>query len=45
VLSIQNLLDEEPPLVINGGASPILFDPTNASALGRLVSLQVSKEW
>ena len=44
-LSVQNVLDEEPPLVLNGGASPILFDPTNASVLGRLVSLQVTKRW
>jgi iron complex outermembrane recepter protein len=44
-LSIQNVLDEEPPLVLNGGSSPILFDPTNASVLGRLVSLQVTKRW
>lgn len=44
-LAIQNVLDEEPPLVLNGGSSPILFDPTNASVLGRLISLQVSKRW
>jgi len=44
-LAIQNVFDEAPPLVLNGGSSPILFDPTNASALGRLVSLQVTKQW
>lgn len=44
-LSVQNLFDEDPPLVVNGGPSPILFDPTNASALGRLVSLQMTKRW
>ena len=44
-LTAQNLFDRDPPLVINGGGSPILFDPTNASALGRLVSVQVTKKW
>jgi iron complex outermembrane receptor protein len=44
-LSVQNLFDEDPPLVINSGPSPILYDPTNANVLGRLASLQVSKRW
>lgn len=43
--SAQNLFDKAPPLVLNGGASPILYDPTNASALGRLISIQVTKKW
>jgi iron complex outermembrane recepter protein len=44
-LSIQNVFDEEPPLVLNGGSSSIQFDPTNASALGRLISLQMTNRW
>ncbi|MGY1411006.1 MULTISPECIES: TonB-dependent receptor domain-containing protein [unclassified Luteimonas] len=41
-LSMQNLLDEDPPFALN---SNILFDPQVASALGRYVTLQVSKKW
>lgn len=49
-LSIQNLLDEDPPLVRFGfGAGavnqPVGFDPANANPLGRTVVLTVSKRW
>jgi iron complex outermembrane recepter protein len=44
-LAVQNLFDRDPPFVLNSGNNPILFDPTNASALGRLISVQLSKKW
>jgi len=43
----QNLLDEEPPTIIDRGSaygSPG-YDTANADALGRLISLTVSKTW
>jgi len=45
-LSVTNLLDEDPPhLVYAVGSNTIGYDVENASPLGRLVSLQVSKQW
>ena len=45
-MSVLNLLDEKPPLVVNaGGSSPIRFDPSYSSSLGRFVSFQVSKKF
>ena len=50
-LNVQNLLDEDPPFVRLGDATnsglraEIGFDPSNANALGRVVSLQVTKAW
>jgi iron complex outermembrane recepter protein len=50
-LDIQNLTDERPPYVqiptadLLPGQNPIPFDGTNASAVGRLVSIQVTKDW
>src|SRR5262249_45590381 len=46
ILGILNLTDEDPPFV----ASPLAqfafgFDATNASGLGRFVSLSLSKQW
>jgi iron complex outermembrane recepter protein len=47
-LDIQNLTDEDPPHV---GVPPTLqaldfgYDATNASAMGRFISLQISKRW
>ncbi len=45
-LSVQNVLDEDPPLL---GTDPLGgrfgYDPTNASPLGRFVALQVTKRW
>jgi iron complex outermembrane receptor protein len=47
-LSIRNLLDRDPPY-LNTGFSAASFirgyDPTNASALGRFISLSVLKDW
>lgn len=42
-LSVQNLFDTDPPMVINTGG--LNFDPTNASAVGRFFSVQVAKKW
>jgi iron complex outermembrane recepter protein len=51
-LSIINLTDERPPFtqipasrIFVPGANPLPFDPTNASPVGRFVSLQVTKNW
>lgn len=44
-LSAQNLFDATPPLVVNSGGTPIRFDPSYSSSLGRFVSLQLSKKF
>jgi iron complex outermembrane receptor protein len=47
-LSVQNLTDEDPPHVTvppEIQTSDFGYDATNASALGRFISLQVSKRW
>lgn len=45
-LSITNLFDRDPPYVNNPTAfSAAGFDPENASPVGRLVALQVTKTW
>ncbi len=48
-LSIQNLLDEDPPFLRPGSGSnivyPIGFDPTNANPLGRFVMLTLTQVW
>jgi outer membrane receptor protein involved in Fe transport len=47
-LSIQNLFDRDPPTFDRGSPpSPGLygFDPVNASAVGRMVTLSVRKRW
>jgi iron complex outermembrane recepter protein len=41
-LNAQNLFDEEPPIVINGTSS---WDNTTASAIGRFVSIEITKSW
>lgn len=42
-LNVQNLLDEDPPFVVNGRGTG--YDPTNATALGRFVSMSVKYNW
>ena len=42
-VDVQNLADKAPPLVLNGGAYPIRFDPANASPYGRVVTLSLRK--
>jgi iron complex outermembrane recepter protein len=44
--SVQNLLDTQPPLALNTSAGGgIRFDPANASPLGRMVQIQLSKKF
>ncbi len=43
-ISVNNLLDTDFPRVV-GGQSPVIYDPANASALGRTVSVRLAKEW
>ncbi len=42
-LNVQNLFDKDPPFVENARGTG--YDPTNATALGRFVSLSMSYEW
>jgi outer membrane receptor protein involved in Fe transport len=42
-LSIQNLLDADPPFVVTNFG--IGFDPVNANPLGRFASFTVTKKW
>lgn len=44
-LSVQNLLNREPPLYATTVLSNAPYDSTNYSAIGRYVSLAVSKRW
>ena len=48
VLSVQNLFDTDPPLVVNQAGlagSAIRFDPTYGSPMGRVLQLQVGKRF
>lgn len=42
-LAAQNVLDQDPPLVLNNSGNGIYFDNNRISPLGRVVSLQVRK--
>jgi iron complex outermembrane receptor protein len=44
-LSVDNLLDEDPPFVSGESGDALLYDPLNASAMGRFVSLRLTKRW
>jgi outer membrane receptor protein involved in Fe transport len=44
-VSAQNLLDREPPFAASLTGNGIDYDSTNASPLGRFVSLQLAKAW
>jgi len=50
-LSVQNLFDQRPPLVriptedLLAGQKAIPYDGTNASPVGRFISMQVTKGW
>lgn len=44
-LSLQNLLNREPPLYVPRDANYVPYDATNYSAIGRFVSVSVSKHW
>jgi outer membrane receptor protein involved in Fe transport len=41
---ILNLFDEKPPVLLNDGFG-LGYDAINANAVGRYVSLRVSKRW
>jgi outer membrane receptor protein involved in Fe transport len=44
-LSVQNLLDRAPPLFVPVSWTYTPYDPANYSAVGRFLSLSVSKHW
>jgi outer membrane receptor protein involved in Fe transport len=44
-LSIQNLLDRAPPLYVPISWNYTPYDTTNYSAIGRFVSISISKHW
>jgi iron complex outermembrane recepter protein len=46
-LSALNVLNRDPPYInaISTTSQPIHFDPTNASPLGRFVSIELRKRW
>ena len=47
-LSVQNVFDEDPPLVVNQAGlagSSTRFDPTYGSPLGRVIQVQLSKRF
>ncbi|HEX7710713.1 MAG TPA: TonB-dependent receptor [Sphingomonadaceae bacterium] len=44
-VSALNLLDAKPPLVVNAGGTPIRFDPSYSSPVGRFVSFDISKKF
>lgn len=41
--NVQNLLDRNPPFIVNGINTG--FDPTNATALGRFLSMTLTHRW
>ncbi|WP_165793659.1 TonB-dependent receptor plug domain-containing protein [Hyphococcus luteus] len=43
VFAVQNVFDQDPPLVLNNTSPGVLFDPSYGSALGRLVTFQLRK--
>ncbi|HVW67407.1 MAG TPA: TonB-dependent receptor [Steroidobacteraceae bacterium] len=46
MLSVQNLFDRDPPYLHDpAGLLPLHFDSTNASALGRFISLELVMSW
>ena len=42
-LNVQNLFDSDPPFIVNARGTG--YDPTNATPLGRFVSMNVTHEW
>jgi iron complex outermembrane receptor protein len=44
-LSAQNLFNREPPLYVTAAPSDAPYDSTNYSAIGRFLSLSISKRW
>jgi len=44
-LSVQNMLNRAPPLYTAAVATNVPYDATNYSAIGRFVSVSISKRW
>ncbi|MGN6237041.1 TonB-dependent receptor domain-containing protein [Dyella sp.] len=44
-LSVQNLLDRDPPLYTAAVATYVPYDATNYSPIGRFVSVSIGKRW
>lgn len=44
-VGVTNLFDAQAPLMINNGTVPLLFDNSNASPIGRMVSFQITKSF
>ncbi|HEY3814563.1 MAG TPA: TonB-dependent receptor [Caulobacteraceae bacterium] len=45
-LSVQDLFDQKPPrIVVDTGLTNPGFDPANANPAGRVISLQLTKQW
>lgn len=44
-LSALNIFNTQPPLVVNAGVTPVLFDPSYSSSLGRFVSFSITKKF
>jgi outer membrane receptor protein involved in Fe transport len=50
-LTMQNIMDQRPPYVyfppseLQAGQPPVPFDPVNASPLGRVIAIQVTKDF
>jgi outer membrane receptor protein involved in Fe transport len=44
-LTVQNLLDKDPPFLQSTAANFAKFDSTNYSSLGRIISVTIRKKW
>ena len=44
-LSADNVLDKAPPYISGQTGDGLLYDPMNASALGRFITMRVTKRW
>ncbi len=44
-ISVQNLLDRDPPGVAVNAFTSLGYDPTNANPLDRFVALELKKVW
>nr|WP_298720965.1 TonB-dependent receptor [uncultured Steroidobacter sp.] len=44
-LSADNLLDKDPPFVTGMSGDGLLYDPMNANAIGRFVTVRLTKRW
>ena len=44
-ISVQNLLDEDPPFAAGLSDAGRNFDPDNATALGRFIAIQATRRW